>query len=230
MLSESDRQQVFAELCAGAWSFHGWDPTIYHNHRLGTDVLQLIVERVRSTMSTVETGCGYSTVAFALCGSTHTVVSPSPWEHDRVRSWSESRGVSTESVRFIVGKSEEVLPDLDAGPFDFALIDGDHAFPIPFLDFFYVARHMQLGSVLVVDDTQIVTGRILQDFLASERDRWRQVVKFETAVAFERLGGDLIDGAGWLSQPFCAERLSEQSRWRSRFGAVVERLRTQRPE
>jgi hypothetical protein len=49
-------------------------------------------------------------------------------------------------------------------PLDIVLIDGAHAFPFPFLDWYFTASALKAGGLLVIDDVQIATGTILADF------------------------------------------------------------------
>jgi predicted O-methyltransferase YrrM len=155
---------------------------------------------------TLETGSGYSTIAFALRGTEHISISPAPEEHARLRSWCTDHGVSLEGVRFVPGRSDDVLPGLSPGPLDLVLIDGDHAFPTPFLDWRYTAPHLAVGGMVVVDDTDIRTGRLLVDFLAGERGRWAERARFDRAVVFEKITVDVV-GRGFWEQPWCATKV-----------------------
>ena len=214
MVLNEKKLRLFEELCSGDIGFQGLPTEIRRrydlpqqelNYRLREAPLRLIFERVHEGQETLETGAGYSTIVFALCGAKHTAISPLAIEHDRIRQWCEARGVSLDNVRFVVAPSQDVLPGLGGAPLDFVLIDGDHAFPVPFIDFLYAAGRLRPGGIVMVDDTHITTGRILDDFLSSEAGRWRRLETFETSSAFERLDGDLLDPGGWMTQPFCEE-------------------------
>lgn len=226
------------ELLAGGWGFHGWTADDSLDIGLSPEVLAFIVERVRPGDRTLETGSGYSTIAFALAGAEHTAVSPVPWEHERIRRWCDERHISLTGVRLVEGFSQDVLPGLGNEPLDFALIDGDHSFPTVFVDFYYSAVRLRRGGLLVVDDTHIRTADILSRFLASESKagRWRLERRFPTTVAFMKLTETLIELGGWASQPYCAHpravpgtplwrRLRQQVRLRSRLREVSEQLR-----
>jgi hypothetical protein len=214
-LDDVSRRRLFDELCSRDWGFHGWAADVSLNWALTKPPLELIVERVRDGDRTLETGAGYSTIAFALMGAEHTAVSPFALEHERIVAWCDERGVPTDRLTFVAERSQDALGRLGDAPLDFALVDGDHAFPIPFIDFYYAAVRLRPGGVLLVDDTHIKTGAILRDFLGSEKGRWRPLRQFASAVAFERGEGDLVDAGGWLTQPYCANpgwvtpRLSE---------------------
>lgn len=217
--------------------FHGWASDVFMNWQLGREALALILERVGAGDRTLETGCGYSTVAFALAGANHTVVSPVALEHDRIRAWCAANGVSTEAVTFVVEHSQNALPQLDGGPLDFVLIDGAHAFPLPFVDWYYTATRLRVGGLVMVDDTQLKTGEILRDFLRAESARWRGVSDLPMTAVFEKLSGDIIPEQDWCGQPYCARPrpgpwpglwpvLRSRVRLRTRLRAAARRLRS----
>jgi hypothetical protein len=164
-------------------------------------VLDWIAKRVTPGCHTLETGCGYSTIMFAASGCHHTVISPIAAEHVRIRRWGESHGVDFRNVSFIASKSEDVLPTLRSPPLSLALIDGWHAFPGPFLDWFFVSRLLAVNGIVVVDDVQLRACRLLRDFLRAETGRWRLVAEIARAEMFEKLTNDLFVG-DWNTQPF----------------------------
>jgi hypothetical protein len=198
------RQAIFDGLCRGEASFHGWwDEKVVLNWQLDEAVLRFLWDRVGEGAQTLETGCGYSTVAFALAGARHTAVSPFAVEHERIQAWCEDRDVPTDHMVFVAEPSQDALPRLEPTPLDLVLIDGDHAFPLPFVDWFYTAHRLKIGGLCVVDDTQIPTGGILHRFLAAETGRWRLVEQFTTTSVFEKLSDPVLDPSGWIAQPFC---------------------------
>jgi predicted O-methyltransferase YrrM len=174
---------------------------------LREEVLRWLWATVQPGMSTLEIGCGHSTIIFAARGTHHVTVTPDDAERDRVVAWCRDHGISVERVEFLIGPSQEVLPALEHRPLDLALIDGSHAFPLPSLDWYYTATQLIVGGLVVVDDTDIRPVRQLFDFLAAERDRWRVNARFAKTAAFEKLCEDVLDGEGWLSQPYCRGKL-----------------------
>ena len=171
----------------------------------------------RRQKQTLETGCGYSTIVFAAAGAEHTVVSPTEAEHDRVRAWCEQNGVDASSVRFVPGPSERELPKLEATELDLVLIDGCHAFPWPFFDWFYTVDRLRQGGRLLVDDTQIRTGWTLRSFLRADRKRWRLTKEFRRTVVFEKLVPKVLDSASFGNQPWCARPVPRLRRWGARL-------------
>jgi len=173
---------------------------------LADDVLEWVFDHCIPGGRTLETGSGYSTIVFAVRGTEHISISPRREEHERLRTWCRDRAVSMDGVRFVAGRSEDVLPNLDLKPLDLVVIDGDHAFPAPFLDWRYAAPHLAVGGLLLVDDTDIRTGRVLTDFLAAERGRWALRARFERTAVFEKTAADVV-GQGFWEQPWCATKV-----------------------
>lgn len=115
----------------------------------------------------LETGAGLTTVVFAVWGWANTAITPSDREVEGILSWLKMSEFSYLEPRFIVGKSFEVLPGYEAGPIDFALIDGNHALPHVFVDFFFIALKLRVGGYLAVDDINLAGPRQLSDYVMS---------------------------------------------------------------
>jgi hypothetical protein len=132
--------------------------------------LRLMLEMVTPESLTLETGSGLSTVCFAIIGSQHICVSPSQKEHNRIRRYCNEQHIPAERIRFISMPSEAALPSLDLGgrKLDFALIDGSHTFPAPFIDFHYVNVHLKIGGTIAIDDLDIPGVGILHKFLITD--------------------------------------------------------------
>ena len=63
-------------------------------------------------------------------------------------------------------------PLLDTNKIDLVLIDGSHAFPIPFIDWYYTYQKLKIGGKMIIDDTQLWTGLVLKRFLTLEPE-WK---------------------------------------------------------
>jgi len=137
---------------------------------LGPGPLQLITNTVSADSLTLETGAGLSTVCFAIQGSEHICISPSPQEHERIRAYCRGHGISTHRIRFVAMPSELYLPTLELGgrKLDFALIDGAHGFPFAIIDYFYVNRHLRRGALLALDDVDWPSVGVLHRYLLTE--------------------------------------------------------------
>jgi hypothetical protein len=196
-----DRTSLVAELLDNPPAMHwvGSEPQAWG---LDPDVMRWVAEHLPAGANTLETGCGVSSIFFSLVSGRHTIVAPYDLTHQLARKWCEERGVATDHVRSVIDHSQEVLPTLETGPLDLILIDGAHAMPFPFLDWYFTARHLNVGGYLVVDDMQVRSCELLKDFLCSETARWRVAAEIDRAVIFERHGGELIPSDDWLGQPF----------------------------
>jgi hypothetical protein len=174
-------------------------------HALIPQALQRIVDTVKPGDHTIETGSGHSTIAFALAGAVHTCIVPDQNEVDAIRAYCETHDVPLDTVTFHADKSELVLPALDLEPLDFALIDGSHSFPQVFIDWFYLADALKVGSTLIVDDIYVWTGRVLCDFLAAEPG-WRAETELQGRSAVFVKTGDAGLNRMWLDQPYVARK------------------------
>jgi predicted O-methyltransferase YrrM len=171
-------------------------------------VLSWLASNLEPHWRTIETGCGSSTIVFMLAGTEHTVIAPNASEHESTRQWCAERGFATDRARSIVDDSTTVLPSLQ-GPFDLGLIDGGHAFPLPFVDWLYIAQRLRVGGLVVVDDINLPTCGILHAFLDAERERWRLVDRFERTSVFRKLSDVVVSPNDWTGQPWV---LSEVAR------------------
>lgn len=184
------------------------------------DLLRFLDERVTPETNTLETGAGLSTIFFALKEAHHTCIVPDAALVERIKEYCQARHVSTQNIRFCSGRSEEILPTLEIKNLDLALVDGQHGFPVPFIDWFYSARRLKVGGLVVVDDTQIWTGAVLRDFLSREPG-WELVGNFAgKCVVFRKLK-EFPENQVWFWQPYVVER-SRQA-WHARLSV---RLRT----
>lgn len=169
---------------------------------------------------TVETGCGSSSIVFTLVGTEHTVIAPNQAEHDEIRRWCEARGFATSRTTSIVEDSTKVLPSL-RGEFDLGLIDGGHAFPLPFIDWLYIADRLRLGGLLIVDDINLPTCGILHDFLAADEERWTLERRFPRSSMFRKLAEPVVSVHDWTGQPWVLAELRRQRRLRDRLQEAI---------
>jgi len=212
------KEAIFETLLATNPSLHG---SSSRQWQLGKDVMRWLFTNVISGQRTLETGCGYSTIVFALKGARHTVISPVIEEHQRVRQWCDVNGIDLSNLDFKVARSEEVLPTLALEPLDLVLIDGWHAFPAPLLDWFFTAKKLVVDGHVIVDDTHIKAVRILRDFLEAEQGRWELVARFKQTDIFRKISRDVFIGEchtqPWGAKPY----ISIQDRFGSlRLGSL----------
>ncbi len=156
--------------------------------------LAYIERTVQPGMATLETGAGASTIVFAARGAEHEAVTPSADEAERITRECERRGISTERLSFRIGSSADVLRGWQPRPLDFVLIDGAHAFPYPTLDWWYLAPHLKIGGLLLLDDAYMPPVAAVVDHLRnSEAWRLEGAASFRTAVA-RKLAEEIPDG------------------------------------
>lgn len=149
---------------------------------LAWEALAWIEENVREGMSTLETGAGASTMVFAARGAEHHVITPDEEEERRIRAACEERRIDLERVRFHIGRSHEVLPELEAQGLDLVLVDGAHGFPYPILDWWYLASRLKAGGRMLLDDAYLPGVASIVDYArASEAWSLEAPVSFRTA-------------------------------------------------
>ena len=153
------------------------------------------------------------------------IVSPDTGEHERVREWLGARGFTADGIVWRADFSQNVLPSLSGLPLDLGLIDGAHAFPAPFLDWYYIAARLREGGYVVMDDVHLRTGRVLQEFLLAEDGRWELEASLEKAAVFRKLTDDPpIPATDWVGQPWMTEWPEAERSSVPGFRSVVRRL------
>lgn len=151
---------------------------------LAWEALAFIEHTVQPGMATLETGAGASTIVFAARGADHEAVTPSAEEAKRITAACERRGISTERLRFRIGSSADVLRTWEPRPLDLVLVDGAHAFPYPTLDWWYLAPHLKVGGLMLLDDAYMPPVAAVVDYIRSS-PAWllERPVSFRTATA-----------------------------------------------
>lgn len=189
------------------------------------DCYRYLVTAAPAGARTLETGAGLSTMVFAVLGARHTAVTPLQVEVDRLRAYARDHGIALDQVRFEIGRSETVLPALDPDPLDVVLIDGNHGYPSPIIDWFYAGGRLVAGGTLVVDDLQLPAPAVLARLL--DRDgRWARSMGTDKWGAWTRRDeGPLTQD--WFDQPWLRHPSLEGI---AGFGRrVAGRLRRLRP-
>jgi predicted O-methyltransferase YrrM len=213
-------QQAVAELLATPPRVHLGGTESWALER---EVLSWLASNLKPQWRTIETGCGSSSAVFMLAGTEHTIIAPNESEHESTRQWCAQRGFATDRVTAIVDDSTNVLPSLQ-GTFDLALIDGGHAFPLPFVDWLYIARRLRVGGLVIVDDINLPTCGILHAFLDAERERWQRVELFERTSVFRKLSDVVISPNDWTGQPWVLSELARKQPARVRVRRTLGRI------
>jgi len=153
---------------------------------------------------TLETGTGLSTIVILRRGvARHISVTPYAAEFEAVRTYCASVGIPTGAWQPVTASSLDWLPSATLPPLDLVLIDGAHAFPAPFVDWCYTAEPLKVGGLMVVDDLQLVTARILADFLRAD-ERWEEVQRDHRFGVYRKRVHPIRDENDWLAQAWVA--------------------------
>lgn len=128
-----------------------------------------ILKHVQAGDTTLETGAGVSTLFFAHSSAAkHICVMPVQKEVDDLRVTAKEIGISLDKVQFHVESSGHRMPLINE-KLDFALVDGCHGPFLPFLDFFFAAKNLKPGGIIIVDDIQLIAPKIMFEFLRTEK-------------------------------------------------------------
>jgi predicted O-methyltransferase YrrM len=153
----------------------------------------------------LETGTGLSTLVILRRGvARHISVTPYGAEFEAIRAYCSSVGISTEPWQAVTASSLDWLPSATLPPLDLVLIDGAHAFPTPFVDWCYTAEPLRVGGLMVVDDLQLVTGRILADFMRAD-ERWDELHRDQRFAVYRKRVHPIRDERDWLAQAWVVQ-------------------------
>ena len=193
------------ELLDDSPPLHRVAPHIGTSFQLSDQALRFIDQNVNNTSNTLETGAGISTVLFAMKEANHTCVVPNADLVTRIRDYCQQRAIPIERIDFQIGKSEKILPTLETGELDLLLIDGQHAFPTPFIDWYYTADKLRVGGIVMIDDTQLWTGQVLKKFLLEETE-WRLIEEFSARTAIFKKEKATTNEKWWGQQPYVVRK------------------------
>jgi hypothetical protein len=212
-------------------------PHVFHPSAKGEpwavaeNMLRFLADYAPTGGTSLETGLGDSTVVFLSRSARHIAVGPAAEEAEAITAFCRQHGISTDGFQHCCGTSDRILPNLDIPVLDIVLIDGQHAFPAPFLDWYYTADRLREGGLLAIDDVGIRTGAVLKEFLVAEPE-WELVTDFGRSVVFRRLTSAPVTQKWWGEQPWCrrrppqptfAQRLRGRVRLRTRMKALAGR-------
>lgn len=205
-----DRQALLAALLAERPRFHHADyaaPAGARSWAISDPVLSWLANELPAGGTTLETGAGHSTILFAAASARHIALSFTPAEMVLIRAWAASRGLDTAHVEHHAGRSQVILPGLSLPPLDCILIDGDHAFPAAFIDWYYTAEQLRPGGFLLNDDLHLRACHLLDEFLEGEArvGRWRRVTRLKNTSVWQRLAEGSVIHNAHNRQPFAGE-------------------------
>jgi precorrin-6B methylase 2 len=180
------------------------DTKLHHNGQAQWDASDAVLDWFRTNlkpgMRTLETGAGKSTLAFMAAGCAHDTVTPSASEIAAIQAEALRQGLDAATVTFHEGFSQNILPHLEGTEdLDVAFIDGGHGFPVPGVDWLFIAPRLKVGGRLLVDDVDLWTGSMLVDVLRREPG-WRVdgILRGRTAVITKTAS---FQAREWCDQP-----------------------------
>jgi hypothetical protein len=185
-------------------SFHLHEGALVNSWSVHPDTLRFMYSLLTPGMSTLETGCGQTTVVFAIAGANHTCIMPDAGEAERVRRYCTEIGLE-ENITFVIESSDRALPrsDLIPSKLDLVLIDGAHGFPMPVIDWHYTAHRLKVGGILVIDDYRMPSVKILYDFVYAEEE-WGFVAIVQNTAFFRKVA-EPKGPVDWTSQRINSE-------------------------
>jgi hypothetical protein len=126
------------------------------SHAVPPELIRYLLKSVKSDDLTIETGGGHTTVAFAALAKHHTCVTNDESNVELTKKYMHQIGIPEEKVTFVLESSDTALPKLPAvETFDFAFIDGNHAYPFPALDWHFIDKRLKIGGIIGFDNTEL---------------------------------------------------------------------------
>jgi precorrin-6B methylase 2 len=196
-----------------ASGFHPWDAM--------TPVALAAILKRGPFRSTVETGCGGSTIILSHVSDRHTAFAIEG-ENRTIAELRKQHDLRSESVIFVEGETKDTLPQYRfEGELDLVLLDGPHAYPLPQVEFSYLFPWIRLGGWLVVDDIQIPSVCELFDFLMKESSVVLEEVVVRTGF-FRRVAAVEHGPDGWAMQGINRHTILRYG-WRDRLRKMLGR-------
>jgi hypothetical protein len=180
---------------------------LIHNDRTTTwgihpALAEFLDRHVEPDMVSLETGAGLSTlVILRKRPRLHVAVQPVADEFAAILEFARQHEIDTQGFRGVLARSQEYLPAAELPALDLVLIDGDHAFPTPFVDWYYTADKLKVGGLLIVDDIHIATGAILAGFMGADPN-WEDVALEPGRFAIYRKRVERVHLGDWALQPY----------------------------
>ena len=156
----------------------------------------------------VETGSGVSTLLFSHLSEDH-VVFAFDGGSGSIHNVKTSPLFNGATTTFVEGPTQKTLPlyrpdhRLQA-----ALLDGPHAFPFPFLEYYYIYPQLQEKALLILDDIHIRSVHDLYNFLRAD-EMFELVEVLGRTAFFRRTTTPVFDplGDGWWLQGYNKRQL-----------------------
>ncbi|MCI5221090.1 MAG: class I SAM-dependent methyltransferase [Candidatus Electrothrix sp. AR4] len=204
----TDYTNILARIQSLPADWHGSGP-------LSDSVLRKVAEycaEIGPIRCSVETGAGKSTLFFSQISERHLSFALDVGKSlTRVR---ESPLFRQESTELVVGSTQQTIPAYNfTEKLQVALIDGPHGYPFPELEYYYIYQHLDIGALLILDDTNIPTIKRMAEIICQDAMFDRLDVVGKTTF-FRRTDAPLFDplADGWWEQGYNQPFLNKSNR------------------
>lgn len=156
----------------------------------------------------IETGAGNSTIFFLLHSPAKLVsIDPHRKIYERISKYCTERGVDISNLEIKNDTSARELPPIAAmepQSFDFALIDGDHGWPVVMVDFCYMLTLVRPGGYIMIDDINVHAIKELVRLLEKQPGFMMRLDLGKSRVYRKDFDG--VSLPGWNFQPYIVEK------------------------
>lgn len=175
----------------------------------GSEVL-LAVSKVlpKGDITSLETGCGKSTIMFSNLSKRHFVFAYDDRQmpDSSVAMVQSDKDFKSDAVTFVYGPTQKTLPTYafpQGTGFDVILIDGPHGYPFPDLEYALLYPLLKKGGILIIDDLHIPSIGNMFDILREDR-MYDEVGVFATTGVLRRTSVEGVpsDGDHWYEQAY----------------------------
>jgi hypothetical protein len=174
----------------------------------------------RTTLAeSVETGCGKSTILFSNISLNHTsfcIDDRSLGSSSSVNYFLLCKESRPSKVQFQYGPTQITLPIYRfESKLDLALLDGPHAFPFPFLEYYFIYPALREGAFLIVDDIHVPSVRALWEMVSEDEmfDVY-DIIGNKTGI-LRRTSAETFDpiADGWWKQLYNRHRVPASNKY-----------------
>ncbi|MBK8455891.1 MAG: class I SAM-dependent methyltransferase [Phyllobacteriaceae bacterium] len=182
--------------------------TAHRGGAFNSEVLLAISENLPSgDITTLETGCGKSSIMFSHMARRHFVFAYDDRGADgsSVDLVQQDPEFKTETTTWIFGPTQKTLPTFafDDLLVDVILIDGPHGYPFPHFEYAILYDKLKPGGVLILDDVHIPSIGNMYDLLREDR-MYEEIGVIATTGLLRRTGIEGVppDGDHWYEQSY----------------------------
>jgi len=182
--------------------------TAHRGGAFNSEVLVAIAENLPSgDVTTLETGCGKSTIMFSHLSARHYVFAYDDRgaEGSSVDLVQHDPEFKSETITWVFGPTQRTLLHYPFGDvrFDVILLDGPHGYPFPDFEYAILYERLKPGGVLILDDVHIPSIGNMYDLLREDR-MYEEIGVIATTGLLRRTDvvGVPSDGDHWFEQSY----------------------------